>query len=216
MTRTALLLAALGGVAPVAAQDPADVVGRASRVYRALSSLQADFEQVIQDRAQGDTLTGRGTVIQAGSNLFAMRFTDPPGEAVVVDGTHIWTYTPSTAPNQVYRSRVPADPVYGVNLLAALLDRPRERYGLEYLRRDTLGGRAVDVVELVPQSRDVPFLRARLWLGTEDALPRRIELDEAAGLRRILTLSRLRPNAPWTRRTFTFDVPSGIRIIDGP
>jgi outer membrane lipoprotein-sorting protein len=103
-----------------------------------------------------------------------------------------------------------------VNLLAALLDRPRERYGLEYLRRDTLGGRAVDVVELVPQSRDVPFLRARLWLGTEDALPRRIELDEAAGLRRILTLSRLRPNAPWTRRTFTFDVPSGIRIIDGP
>lgn len=210
----AVLLALLTLPAPAQPQDPGELVGRASRVYRNLASLQAEFVQVIEDRAQGDTLTGRGTVIQAGNNLFAMRFTDPAGEAIVVDGTHIWTYTPSTAPNQVYRSRVPADPVYGVNLMAALLDRPRERYRIAYLGRDTVAGRSADVVELVPTSRDIPFLRARLWLGADDALPRRIELDEAPGLRRTLTLLRLRPNAPFTRRTFTFEVPPGIRIID--
>ena len=71
------------------AQDATALVGRAGRIYRNLSSLAADFVQVIQDRAQGDTLTSRGTVIQAGANFFAMNFSDPPGEAVVVDGEYI-------------------------------------------------------------------------------------------------------------------------------
>jgi outer membrane lipoprotein-sorting protein len=190
-------------------------VGRAGRVYRNLSSLQADFVQVIEDRAQGDTLTGRGTVIQAGTNYFAMRFSDPAGEAVVVDGTYIWTYTPSTAPNQVMRTSLPSDPVYGVNLLAALLDRPRERYRARYVRSDTASGRRVDVVELTPTSSEVPFLRAMVWIGADDALPRRLELDEAPGLRRILILSQLRPNVPYSKKTFTFDVPAGVRVVRG-
>src|SRR5262249_13601451 len=114
----AALVATLGTVGPIAAQDPLAIVGRSGRIYRNLSSLQADFVQVPEDRAQGDTLIGRGTVSQAGNNYFAMRFTDPPGEAIVVDGKYIWTYTPSTAANQVVRSPVPTDPVYGVNLLA--------------------------------------------------------------------------------------------------
>ena len=203
----------IAGASDTLAQDPAEIIGRAGRVYRNLSSLQADFVQVVQDRAQGDTLTSRGTVIQAGNNLFAMRFSDPAGEAVVVDGTYVWTYTPSTAPNQVLRSRLPTDPVYGVNLLATLLDRPRERYHTTYVRADTVDGRAADVVDLVPNSGDVPFRRARVWISSADALPRRVELDEAPGLRRILMLSRLQPNAPYTRKTFTFDVPSGVRVV---
>jgi outer membrane lipoprotein-sorting protein len=209
-----LLAAAASAPPPATAQDATALVGRAGRIYRSLSSLAADFVQVIQDRAQGDTLTSRGTMIQAGTSSFAMRFSDPPGEAIVVDGEYIWTYTPSTAPNQVYRARVPADPVYGVNLLAVVLDRPQDRYQARYLRRDTLSGHSVDVIELTPGSSSVPFRRARVWLGAEDALPRRIELDEAPGLARILTFTGLRPNAPFTRRTFRFEVPAGVRVID--
>jgi outer membrane lipoprotein carrier protein len=202
-------------VGSAAAQDPFAIVGRAGRIYRNLTSLQADFVQILEDRAQGDTLTGRGTVAQSGNNYFAMRFSDPAGEAIVVDGKYIWTYTPSTSGNQVTRSPVPSDPIYGVNLLAKVLDRPQDRYQATYLKRDTVGSVATDVVELVPTSADGPFRRARLWLGVEDALPRRIELDEAPGFRRILILSRVRPNAPTSRKTFVFDVPPGARVIDG-
>jgi len=198
---------------PLGAQDPVAVVGRAGRTYRNLSSLQADFVQIIEDRSQGDTLTSRGVVTQAGDNHFAMWFSDPPGEAVVVDGKYIWMYTPSTAPNQVYRRPVPTDPVYGVNLLAQLLDRPHERYKVTYVKRDTAGGRPADVVDLEPTKADLGFHKARIWLSVEDALPRRIELDES-GARRILVLSRLRPNASVPRKTFTFEVPSGVRVID--
>jgi outer membrane lipoprotein-sorting protein len=206
---------ALGGPSGAGPQDPFAIVGRAGRIYKNLSSLQADFVQILEDRAQGDTLTGKGTVAQAGNNYFAMRFSDPPGEAIVVDGKYIWTYTPSTAGNQVTRTPVSADPVYGVNLLAKVLDRPQDRYRATYLKRDTVGGISTDAVELVPTGTEVPFRRARLWLGVEDALPRRIELDESPGFRRILILSRLRPNAPYDRKTFVFEVPPGTRVIDG-
>jgi outer membrane lipoprotein-sorting protein len=211
----AAVVAALGAPRPGVAQDPFAIVGRAGRIYRNLTSLQADFVQILEDRAQGDTLTGRGTVAQAGNNYFAMRFTEPPGEAIVVDGKYIWTYTPSTSGNQVTRSPVPSDPIYGVNLLAKVLDRPQERYEATYVKRDTVGTVATDVVELVPTSASGPFRKARLWIGVDDALPRRIELDESPGFRRILTLSRIRPNAGYDRKTFVFEVPPGARVIDG-
>lgn len=195
--------------------DARPVVARAARVYRELSSLQADFVQTIADRSQGDTLTSRGTIIQAGNNYFAMRFTDPPGEAIVIDGKYIWTYTPSTAPNQVYRIPISTDPVYGQNLILALLDRPADRYETSYLRREEVNGRPADVIAFVPTSNAAQFRRATLWLDVNDALPRRVELEQAPGVRQTLVLSRLVPNAPYTKKTFTFDVPPGVRIIDG-
>ena len=204
-----------GGAAPALfGQDAAAIVSRSGRLYRNLTSLQAKFIQIIEDRAQGDTLTSRGTVTQGGDNYFSMRFDDPPGEAIVVDGKNIWTYLPSTSPNEVTRSSIPTDPVYGVNLLAKLLDRPNDRYRASYLKRDTASGKAVDVIELVPSSEHTPFKRARIWLAVDDGLPRRIELDEGFGARRILILSQLRPNAPVSKRTFTFQPPPGVRVLD--
>ena len=161
--QAATALAALTAwlVTETMAQDPVAIIGRAGRIYRNLGSLQAEFVQTIEDRSQGDTLVSRGTVTQSGNNFFAMRFSDPAGEAVVVDGKYIWTYTPSTSPEVVFRSPLPNDPVYGVNLLAILLDRPQERYRATYVERDNAGGHPQDVIDLVPTSESVPFSSER-------------------------------------------------------
>ena len=69
----------------------------------------------------------------------------------MIDGEHVWIYTPSTVPGQVIRMAVPSGgPVYGYNILSWLLDRPAERYDVKYLRKDTLSGKELDVVELTP------------------------------------------------------------------
>ena len=214
MKSLALFLLALAVPAAAARQDPLAIVRRASNAYRGLTSLQADFVQVIQDAQMGDTVSSAGRLYQSGQNNFAMRFTDPPDEAVVIDGRHSWFYTPSTAPNQVIRMAVESDPVYGPNLLARILDRPSDRYEPTFLRADTVGGRRVLVVSIVPRGINVNFLRAVLWLDLEDALPRRIELEESPGARRILTLSRIRPNATIPREMFEFKVPRGVRVVD--
>lgn len=213
--RTLLLaLAAASAATTQAPPDPVALVRRAGSTYRTLSSLQADFVQVIEDTRMGDSLRSAGRLYQAGQNGFAMRFSDPPDEAIVLDGRFAWFYTPSTTPGQVIRMPMESDPVYGVNLLARILDRPAERYEITPVRSDTLGGRRVSVVALVPRAANVNFRRAVLWLDGEEALPRRIELEESPGARRVLTLTRIRPNAPIPREMFEFRVPRGVRVVD--
>ena len=214
--RRMLLLLGLVAVAPAAAraQDANALVGRSSRVYRSLTSLTADFVQLI-DNPMIDSAESRGTLVQAGPDKLAMRFTDPPGEAVIIDGRSVWVYTPSTTPGQVIRMSVPSGgPVYGYNMLAWLLDRPAERYTASYLRADVVGGRSMDVVELVPAVPDLPFEKAVLWLDRADGIPRRLEITEHSGATRTLTLSKVRVNRSVAESTFRFEVPSGVRVVD--
>jgi outer membrane lipoprotein carrier protein len=209
-------IATLAAVAapPAGAQDAQAIVGRSSKVYQSLASLSADFVQIV-DNPMIDSAESRGTLTQAGAAKLSMRFTDPPGEAVVIDGEHVWIYTPSTVPGQVLRLAAPSGgPVYGYNLLAWFLDRPAERYTAKYLRQERLGNRTTDVVELVPAVPDLPFERAVLWLDRGDALPRRLEITEQSGATRILALSNLRVNRKIPDETFRFKVPSGVRVVD--
>ena len=209
-----VLMLAFAGAGPASAQDPGEIIGRASRVYRSLASLQANFEQVI-DNPMIDSAESKGKLVQSGSAKLSMRFTDPPGEAIVIDGKHVWIYTPSTVPDQVIRLKVPSGgPAYGYNLLAWLLDRPAERYKASYVRTERLGGRTTDVIKLVPAVPDLPFTQAVIWLDREDALPRRLEILEQSGATRTLRLSRLQTNARIPDRTFTFRVPAGARVVD--
>ena len=140
---TVVLTALVAAPAGMAAQDAAAIVGRSSTVYRSLTSLSAEFVQVINN-PMIDSATSKGTLVQAGQDKLAMRFTDPSGEAIVIDGQYAWVYTPSTTPGQVIRMRVPSGgPVYGYNILAWLLDRPAERYKATYVRADRVEGRTV-------------------------------------------------------------------------
>jgi outer membrane lipoprotein carrier protein len=208
------LLLMLAGAGTAHAQDAESIVGRSSRVYRSLSSLTADFVQVI-DNPMIDSAESRGTLVQAGAAKLAMRFSDPAGEAVVIDGEHVWVYTPSTVPDQVIRLKAPSGgPVYGYNLLAWFLDRPAERYQAKYLREDKTGSRTLDVVELTPAVPDLPFERAALWLDRQDGLPRRLEITEKSGALRTLALSNLRLNRRVPDSTFEFEVPPGVRVVD--
>jgi len=111
--------------------------------------------------------------------------------------------------------RVPSGgPVYGYNILAWLLDRPAERYKATYVRADRVEGRTVDVVQLEPAVPDLPFDRAILWLDKGDGLPRRLDITEHSGATRTLILSKVRTDRSVPKDTFTFKVPSGVRVVD--
>jgi outer membrane lipoprotein carrier protein len=189
------------------------VVDRAAVAYAGLSSLRADFEQRIEDSLIG-TFDSRGALVQAGQNRLAMRFSDPEGDAIIIDGRQVWVYTPSTAPGQVIRMPLPEGPVYGFNVLSWILDKPAERYRMRYVRADRVGGRPVDVVELIPLAAELPFSRALVWLDREDHLPRRLEISERRGGTRTITLSRIRTNETVPAGAFSFAVPRNVRIVD--
>jgi outer membrane lipoprotein carrier protein len=208
-----LTLLGLGLGPPAIAQDAAAIVGRSARVYAATSNLRADFVQRIEDSMIG-TYDSRGALLQQGENRLSMRFSDPDGDAIIVDGHQVWVYTPSTAPGQVIRMPIPTGAMYGLNVLSWILDRPAQRYRMRYLRADKVNGRAVDVVELIPLSSELPFSRAVVWLDKADALPRRLEIAERRGGLRTITLSHVRTDTRLPQGAFDFTVPEGVRIVD--
>ena len=189
--------------------DPAAILSRAAAAYATAGSLEADFRQTIADENIG-TFRSRGHLAQQGGDRFAMRFTDPRGEAVIMDGTKLWAYTPSTTPGQVIRMAQPTGPG-APNLVAWLLDSPNSRYTSTWLRRDSTG---VDLVHLIPKDPSLPFREATVAFAVSDGLPRWIDVVERTGTRRTLTLTHVRAGRRLPRSTFRFSVPSGVRVVD--
>ena len=194
--------------------DPWPALDHASQIYQTITSLSADFVQVITNPLIGTPDTTHGRLYQMRPSRFAMRFTDPKGDRIVADGRFLWLYTPSTTPGQVIRSRIPEYGTTGPNLIGQFVEQPRERYTAHYVRADSLEHTSVDVIRLVPKGHDQPYSEAVIWVGREDGLVYRLDITEASGQERTVILRNLEVNRGVPRRELTFSPPAGVRVVD--
>ncbi|PYO28169.1 MAG: outer membrane lipoprotein carrier protein LolA [Gemmatimonadetes bacterium] len=204
----------LGFALALQSPDPWPVLDHASAVYQTITSLSADFTQVVANPMLGAPDTTRGRLYQLRPSRFAMRFTDPQGDRIVADGRFLWLYTPSTTPGQVLRSRIPEYGSTGPNLIGQFVEHPRDRYTARYLRADSLPEGVADVVVLVPKAGDQPYSEATISVSRDDGLVRRLEITEASGQRRTVILRQIRVNAGVPGRELTFAPPAGVRVVD--
>lgn len=211
--RARLLMVGLALAAPagLTAQTPVETLDRAARTYQGLSSFSADFWQVIDDPMLGN-YRSRGRLVQVGDGRLSLRFTDPAGELIVLDGRNVWMYLPSTEPGQVRKIPMSSLPDYFNP--RSLLDQPGRRFEARSMRREQLNGRATEVVVLTPRDPNLPFSEVSLWVDREDGLPRRLQFKERSGATRTFTFADVRTNQRIPDRTFTFEVPPGIRVVD--
>jgi len=197
------------------APDPWPILDRASATYQTITSLSADFVQVIANPMIGTPDTTRGRLYQMRPSRFAMRFTAPKGDRIVADGRFLWLYTPSTTPGQVIRSRIPEYGTTGPNLIGQFVEQPRERYTAQYVRADSLPDAGpVDVIRLVPKEHEQPYSEATIWVGREDELVHRVDIVESSGQERTVILRNIRVNRGVPGRELTFSPPAGVRVVD--
>jgi outer membrane lipoprotein carrier protein len=194
--------------------DPWPTLDHASAVYQTITSLSADFTQVVSNPMLGAPDTTHGRLYQMRPSRFAMRFTDPKGDRIVADGRFLWLYTPSTTPGQVLRSRIPEYGATGPNLIGQFVEHPRDRYTARYDRADSLPDGVADVVVLVPKAGDQPYSEATIWVGRDDGLVRRLDIVEASGQRRTVMLGAIKVNGGVPGRELTFSPPAGVRVVD--
>jgi outer membrane lipoprotein carrier protein len=194
--------------------DPGPILDRASAAYETISTLSADFVQIVANPMIGGPDTTRGKLYQMRPSRFAMRFTRPKGDRIVADGRYLWLYTPSTTPGQVIRSRIPEIGTTGPNLIGQFVERPRERYTARYLRADSLPEGMADVVELLPKGNDQPYTEAVIWVDRDNGLVRRLSIAETSGQRRTVILANVTVNAGVPGREFTFSPPASVRVVD--
>jgi outer membrane lipoprotein-sorting protein len=182
----------------LAAQDTTTaLVERAAHEYRAAKTVRATFEQTLTSPATGGVHPAHGDYFQSGSR-FALRFTDPVGDAVVSDGNTLWLYLPSSVKGQVIK--MPSQAGAGLDVLTQLLSSPRDSYSAKRLRDDTVDGHPTTVFLLTAKKKD-----ALIW---------QLETTEDTGMLRRVRFTSVQTDVELPANAFVFNVPQGVRIID--
>ena len=215
MKRIIAGIIALGSAAGAGAQSADVVIDRAVKSYAEMKSVRAEFTQTITNPLTGTSAVSRGVMLRKNPNLLSINFTSPKGDRVVADGKSLWVYLPSSAPGQVMRL-----PANGNNSLAMVdpgglfLSSPSTRYSVAAAGTATVAGRKTTVISLVPKKSNNTFSRAKVWVDPSDNSVRQFEVVDANGLIRVVTITRLQPNAAVARSEFTFTPPKNARILD--
>jgi outer membrane lipoprotein-sorting protein len=184
---------------------------RAAARYNRVSTLCADFVQTHVNPLLEQERTGRGRLCQARPNLFAMRFSEPAGDLVVVDGATFWYYFPSNDPRQAFRA--PAERAGGQDFHREFLDDPRSKYTVTYEGAEQVGGASTHRLRLVPRTRE-SYRAAVLWLEEGTSLLRQIRVEEENGNRRTVALSGIQFDVAPPAGFFLFTPPAGVTTLD--
>lgn len=222
MSRTASHLAsaaiALAIAAPVTLQAQGSVAemayDRVAKAWASHNTIEARFDQRITNALLGRTVTSKGVFQQQRPNKVSIVFTDPTGDRIVGDGKSLWVYLPSSTPGQVLKLPATADGALIADMLGQLLDAPKKSFAITGGEAATVEGRGTRRVQLVPNaSANVPFQRATLWLDDKEPRPVRIQLLDAQGVDRTITLTSWTPDAKLAASAFTFSPPKGVKIV---
>jgi len=188
------------------------ILEAAAARYGAAAALCADFRQQLSVPLLGEERTGAGRLCQEQPDHFAMRFTDPPGDAVVVDGTALWIYYPSIDPRQVLRLPVAAGEARGLDLHREFLSDPGTKYAAGYRGTEDVDGRPAHVIRLTPKA-PATYRAATVWIDVRTSVLRRVRIEEENGNVRTVTLDHVRFDPEIPADFFTFTPPAGAHVI---
>ena len=198
----------------VVAQDRGtELMAEVGARYEGVRTLCADFRQHLEVPLLGDEARGEGRVCQSRPNLFAMRFTDPDGDAVVVDGEAVWVYLPSSSPGQVLKMS-PDRAAGGHDFHREFLIGTEERYEISYEGMSEVGGRPAHHVLLAPRE-EAGYDVAELWIDVERLVLRRLRVEETGGSIRTVTLDNVELEATAPEGWFRFTPPAGTTVLPG-
>lgn len=196
--------------------DPREVLRRARERYASLESLRAQFRERVQVPLLDRDRNGRGTWYQKGRGLFKLDYDEPPEDLIVSDGTHVWTYYPSSQPGQVTRAALEQSDRGRemVDLMGRIFREARRGYEAEYAGQESAAGVETHHVVLTPTG-EAPYRRVELWISPEDDLVRRFEVTEENETVRTVTLTDPEPDADIPDSIFRFEVPEGAEVFSG-
>jgi outer membrane lipoprotein carrier protein len=189
----------------------AQILRRAEKAYAGVRSMRADFVQELSVPLLKQSQRSRGTLYHRRPDRFLMRFSDPAGDVVVADGRYLWTYYPSTQPDQVVRASL-ATAGQQVDFEREFLENPVERFDATLDGEESVAGRPAYVLTLVPRE-SAAYQKVRIWVDRDDALVRRFDITEQNDSRRRIELHDLAVNLPLADDLFRFTPPTGAQVF---
>ena len=195
------------------------VLYAASARYYSVETLCAHFSQVIEVTLLRQTRSGEGTICQRQPDRFSMRFSDPEGDLVVVDGEFAWTFYPSQDDMQVMRFSAEGAGG-GFNFYENLLADPRGRFEAVHEGREPMGEGLSHKIALKPREteglRSVGFRSAVVWFDVGSLLITAVDIHDTNETIRRLRFSDIRVDIEIPDEEFRFVAPEGARVMTPP
>lgn len=191
-------------------QDPEAILRATASAYESLSSVAADFTQIMRNTLLGRTTEAMGTLYQKSPDKFLMEFSDPEGDRIVSDGRYFWMYFPSVDAKQVIRTPRRGQ---GLDLQAQFIGDPVARFEYTYEGTETFRGEETHVFTLVPRE-PAGYQRMKVWIDGEDHLVRQFELREENGNVRHMELRNVVVNPVLPDTLFEFTPPEGAIVVE--
>ena len=188
-----------------------EILNETAARYSAVETLCADFTQHLQVPLLGSERIGTGRMCQDVPNLFAMRFDNPAGDLVVVDGTFAWVYFPSNDEKTVLRTSADRS-AGGRDFHREFLEDPNVKYVITYESAEELEKWSTHRVRMVPK-RSMTYRSATIWIDQGTPVLRRIQMDEANGNVRTITLENVGFDINPGPDYFKFSPPPGALVM---
>ncbi len=196
------------------AQDGLEIVDAAGDRYAAVETVCADFTQQLSIPLLGRERTGTGRLCTGRPNLFSMRFDDPAGDVIIVDGEWAWVYFPSNDEKTVMKA--PAEQsAGGRDFHREFLVDTESKYDVTYEEVELIEGRRAHRLRLLPK-QPASYRAAVLWIDEGQPVLRRLRLEEENGNVRTITLDDVVFGADVGADRFTFTVPAGALVVEPP
>lgn len=212
---------ALGVVVAAFVTAPAGLAGQdrglqvlhdAADRYGGVESLCADFTQHLRVPLLGTERTGTGRLCQAAPNRFAMRFDDPDGDLIVVDGSFAWVYFPSNDAKTVLKTSADQS-AGGRDFHREFLEEPETKYDVSYEGAEEIEGWTTVRLRMAPK-RPMDYSVATVWIDQNGSVLRRLQLEYPNGNIRTITLDNVGFGVDPGADYFTFTPPDGALVME--
>jgi outer membrane lipoprotein carrier protein len=202
---TLFVLSIVYGSAAAFAQQ--NVVQNVQRTYQRIDDAVIRYEQVVLFPVTRTEQTFRGVVYMKKPDYYRI---ESEQQTVVTDGETIWSYNPFTDQIIIDRFR-PDEQMFTPDRF--LLNVPDDFY-TTVGERETVEGRTLILVRLVPKS-DHQFVRSmRLWIDESEWIVRRAEVIDLNENRTTYIVTDIQLNPGLDRDLFEYRPPEDAEIID--
>lgn len=191
------------------------VIDKAVATYNKTKTSKGTFEQAITNPLTGSAVKATGEFEQQRQPArFSFRFTKPKGDMIIGDGKWLWVYLPSSTPGQVVKLPMTEGGAGSLDLASRFFDSPKTRFTISDAGTATIAGRATRALILEPKSKTEPFSSAKVWIDPADGTLRQFETTELSGIKRLVTITNVTPNAAVNAKAFSFTPPKNVRVVD--
>ena len=195
------------------------VLYAASDRYYGVETLCANFQQVVVVTLLNQTRSSEGRVCLHQPDRFSMRFTDPDGDLIVVDGEYVWTFYPSQDDRQVMQFSAGSGGG-GFNFYENFLEDPRGRFEAVHEGQEPMGDGTSYRITLKPKEtpglRPAGFRSAVVWFDVDTYLITAVDYEETNESTRSLRLTDIRVDLEIPDAVFRFVPPDGARVMRPP